>query len=255
MIRCRQDDLRVSLAPAAGPAGRRNEVGKLKIVRVLIIDGDRPLRQTLAEHLKAHPEFDATEAADAAEAAAAVAEDTFDAILIDAELALNDGDLLPRLRSAGTAGPILLIAGSGHNVDTLLATQRDASDVVIKPFRVTALVARLQAQIAIFDRREPSSLTIGPYAFFPQAKLLTRADTGGRIRLTEKEAAILKHLLNAGDRVVPREVLLGEVWGYGDGIATHTLETHIYRLRQKIEPDPARAEILLTDAGGYRLAQ
>jgi DNA-binding response OmpR family regulator len=95
-------------------------------------------------------------------------------------------------------------------------------------------------------------LTIGPYTFRPSAKLLT--DDGGRrkVRLTEKEAAILKFLYRAG-RVIGRDTLLGEVWGYNAAVTTHTLETHVYRLRQKIERDPTHAEILVTEPGGYRL--
>jgi DNA-binding response OmpR family regulator len=74
-----------------------------------------------------------------------------------------------------------------------------------------------------------------------------------KIRLTEKETAILKFLYRAGDKPVAREVLLDEVWGYNAAVATHTLETHIYRLRQKIERDPSNATILVTEPGGYRL--
>ena len=74
-----------------------------------------------------------------------------------------------------------------------------------------------------------------------------------KIRLTEKETAILKYLYRAEQRAVGRETLLGEVWGYNAGVTTHTLETHVYRLRQKIEKDPAKAQILITDAGGYKL--
>ena len=73
------------------------------------------------------------------------------------------------------------------------------------------------------------------------------------MRLTEKETAILKHLYRAGDKVVSRDTLLGEVWGYNAGVTTHTLETHVYRLRQKIEADPSNARILLTEPGGYKL--
>ena len=68
-----------------------------------------------------------------------------------------------------------------------------------------------------------------------------------------KEAAIIKFLYRAGDSVVSRDTLLEEVWGYNSGVTTHTLETHVYRLRQKIEKDPANAQILITDSGGYRL--
>jgi DNA-binding response OmpR family regulator len=74
-----------------------------------------------------------------------------------------------------------------------------------------------------------------------------------KIRLTEKETAIIKFLYRAGDKTVGREVLLQEVWGYNAGVTTHTLETHIYRLRQKIERDPSHAEILITESGGYKL--
>jgi DNA-binding response OmpR family regulator len=73
------------------------------------------------------------------------------------------------------------------------------------------------------------------------------------VRLTEKETAILKYLYRAGEKTIGRAILLNEVWGYNSGVTTHTLETHVYRLRQKIERDPAKAEILITEPGGYRL--
>jgi DNA-binding response OmpR family regulator len=83
--------------------------------------------------------------------------------------------------------------------------------------------------------------------------MLRERTKNGRIRLTEKEAAILKFLYRAGARAVARQVLLNEVWGYNAGVSTHTLETHIYRLRQKIEPDPTNVRLLITEGGGYRL--
>ena len=114
--------------------------------------------------------------------------------------------------------------------------------------------ARLRAQLRTHEQREDAVFTIGPYSFRPSAKLLQEADGKKKVRLTEKETAILKYLYRAKDHVVGRDTLLGEVWGYNAGVTTHTLETHIYRLRQKIERDPAAAEILLTERGGYRLA-
>lgn len=95
-------------------------------------------------------------------------------------------------------------------------------------------------------------LFFGPYTFKPASKLLLESN-GSKIRLTEKEASILKFLYRAGEKVVTRDVLLEEVWGYNAGVTTHTLETHIYRLRQKIERDPSNAEILVTELGGYKL--
>lgn len=94
--------------------------------------------------------------------------------------------------------------------------------------------------------------SIGPYTFRPSAKLLVN-ERGSKLKLTEKETAILRFLYRAGQKVVTREVLLAEVWGYNANVTTHTLETHIYRLRQKIEQDPSNARILVTEQGGYKL--
>jgi DNA-binding response OmpR family regulator len=113
--------------------------------------------------------------------------------------------------------------------------------------------ARLRAQVRIFENSEDAVFTIGPYTFRPSAKLLQEPARNRRIRLTEKESAILKFLYRAGTQPVARQVLLNEVWGYNAAVTTHTLETHIYRLRQKIEPDPSNARLLVTEGGGYRL--
>jgi DNA-binding response OmpR family regulator len=115
------------------------------------------------------------------------------------------------------------------------------------------LLARVRAQLRVFENSEDAVFTIGPYTFRPAAKLLQEPVKNRRIRLTEKEAAILKYLYRAGTQPVARQVLLNEVWGYNAAVTTHTLETHIYRLRQKIEPDPSNAKLLLTEGGGYRL--
>ena len=95
--------------------------------------------------------------------------------------------------------------------------------------------------------------SIGHYTFRPSAKMLIEEESNRKVRLTEKETAILKYLFRSGSAVIGRDVLLNEVWGYNSGVTTHTLETHVYRLRQKIERDPSNAELLVTEPGGYRL--
>ncbi len=127
-----------------------------------------------------------------------------------------------------------------------------ANDYVAKPFKFPVLLARIRAQLRQHEQSEDAVFAIGPYSFRPGAKILVD-EHDRKVRLTEKETNILKFLYRSGGRTVEREVLLREVWGYNAGVTTHTLETHIYRLRQKIEPDPSNAAILLTDAGGYRL--
>ncbi|MEP3302664.1 MAG: helix-turn-helix domain-containing protein, partial [Roseibium sp.] len=102
------------------------------------------------------------------------------------------------------------------------------------------------------EQSEAAPFATGRYSFRPAAKIM-QDDKGSKVRLTEKETSILKFLYRAGEKPVTRDILLHEVWGYNSGVTTHTLETHIYRLRQKIERDPSNAELLVTEAGGYKL--
>ncbi len=199
---------------------------------ILVIDDDDALRATLLEQLQLEAEFSVEQAASLQEAGQKLGSNgaRYDALILDVALPDGDGrDLCADLLDAG------------------------ANDYVAKPFRIAELLARLRAQMRIFENSEDAVFTIGPYTFRPSAKLLQEAVRNRRIRLTEKEAAILKFLYRSGTRPVPRQVLLNEVWGYNAAVTTHTLETHIYRLRQKIEPDPANACLLVTEGGGYRL--
>ena len=112
-------------------------------------------------------------------------------------------------------------------------------------------MARIHAHLRSHEQNEEAVYRVGPYTFRPSAKLLIDHQ-GNKIRLTEKETNILKYLYRSGE-TVGRETLLHEVWGYNPAVTTHTLETHIYRLRQKIERNPTEAQILITESGGYRL--
>ncbi len=223
---------------------------------ILIVDDDQTLRHMLVEQLQVDGEFKAVEAATVEEAWAALKtpDARFDAIILDVSLPDGDGrDFCVELRRAGIRMPIIMLTGSDNESDIVRGLDAGANDYVAKPFRIAELLARLRAQLRIFENSEDAVFTVGPYTFRPSAKLLVETARNRRIRLTEKEAAILKFLYRAGTRPVPRQVLLNEVWGYNAAVTTHTLETHIYRLRQKIEPDPSNATLLITEGGGYRL--
>jgi DNA-binding response OmpR family regulator len=221
--------------------------------RILIVDDDAALRQSLAEQLELHAEFASLQCDCAAAALRVMQEERFDAVLLDVGLPDMDGNEVCRqMRQAGIAVPIVMLTAADTEADTVLGLDSGANDYVTKPFRLSVLLARLRAHLRQSDLNDDAVLTIGPYTFRPSAKLMTEAGGRKKVRLTEKEAAILKFLYRAG-RVIGRETLLGEVWGYNAGVTTHTLETHVYRLRQKIERDPSHAEILVTQPGGYRL--
>ncbi len=159
------------------------------------------------------------------------------------------------VRKANIKIPIIMLTANDSDSDTILGLDAGANDYVTKPFKFGILLARVRAQMRTHAISEDASFIIGPYVFRPGDKTLVNRETEELIRLTEKETAILKYLKRSDGNPVNRDVLLDEVWGYNAGVTTHTLETHIYRLRQKIEPNPSTATILVTEAGGYRLGK
>ncbi len=222
--------------------------------KILMVDDDEDLREALADQLVLTDDFDVFEAGTGAEGLARAKEALYDLVILDVGLPDMDGRELCRLmRKQGVKAPILMLTGHDTDSDTILGLDAGANDYVSKPFKFPVLLARIRSQLRQHEQSEDAVFTVGPYTFKPAAKMLITEDEK-KIRLTEKETNILKFLYRASDGVVARDVLLHEVWGYNAGVTTHTLETHIYRLRQKIEPDPSNARILLTESGGYRLA-
>ncbi len=221
--------------------------------RLLLVEDDDAIRETLRDQLQ--EEFFVVEAARGAEALTLAKASIHELIILDAGLPDMDGrDVCKLMRRAGINAPVIMLTGADTEGDTVLGLDWGANDYVTKPFKMGLLLSRIRAQLRQYDRSEGGILTIGPYTFRPAAKIMIDTVNGDRkIRLTEKETAILKYLFRAGETVIGRDVLLNEVWGYDSGVTTHTLETHVYRLRQKIERDPSNAEILITEPGGYRL--
>jgi DNA-binding response OmpR family regulator len=224
--------------------------------RILIIEDDAALRATMAEQILLDGEFSADEAESAAEAEAKLANvgARYDAILLDIGLPDTDGrDFCAKLRRDGHRMPVIMVTGADAEQDVVRGLDAGANDYLAKPFRLPELLARVRAQLRVFDNSEEAVFLVGPYVFRPSAKLLQEPARNRKVRLTDKESAILKYLYRTGGKAVPRQVLLNEVWGYSSAVSTHTLETHIYRLRQKLEADPSQPRLLLTEHGGYKL--
>jgi DNA-binding response OmpR family regulator len=219
---------------------------------LLLVDDDQDLRTTLAEQFELTGEFVTVMAETAGAGVAAARDHSPDLILLDVDLPDLDGrDACKAMRTAGFVGPVLMLTGADTDSDTVLGLDAGANDYITKPFRFSVLLARVRAHLRSHDQTDIANLKIGPYEFKPANRTLTD-QAGKRIRLTDKEAAILRYLFRAGQKAVAREELLREVWGYNAAVTTHTLETHIYRLRQKIELKQGR-ELLVTESGGYRL--
>jgi DNA-binding response OmpR family regulator len=217
---------------------------------ILVVEADPVQRQILAESLDLSQEFTVSVAATLSEADALLGgvDARFDAIIIDPDAPDGSGhSYFAKLRQQDHKMPVIVVANSTEEADVVRVLNAGAVDYLMKPLRLNELLARLKAQLRVFDASEHATFTIGQYTFHPAAKLL-KDRSGRRIRLTNKEVDILKFLYRAEAKIVTRAVLLNEVWGYNEGVSTHTLETHIYRLRQKIE-----ADLLISEPGGYRL--
>ncbi len=222
--------------------------------RLLIVDDDHILADSLVEQLDLHQEFQSTARYSGKDGLATALEQDFDCLLLDVDMPDMDGrDLCKLLRRQGFKMPILMLTGQDSDPDVILGLDAGANDYVTKPFRLNVLLARIRAQLRTHELSDDATFPVGPYNFRPSLKMLQFRDSDRKIKLTEKETAILKFLYRAGGQSVSREALLGEVWGYNAAVNTHTLETHIYRLRQKIEETPREARIVMTDPGGYRL--
>ncbi|HEX4534073.1 MAG TPA: response regulator transcription factor [Rhizomicrobium sp.] len=220
--------------------------------RVLLVDDDQMLRSSLAEQLAAEGAYAPVEAENCAQGRERALEGIYEFMILDVGMPDGDGRVLCReLREAGVSCPIIMLTAADSDMDTIEGLKAGANDYVVKPFRFAVLMARIHAHLRSHEQSEDAVYRIGQYTFRPSAKMLLD-EAGKKIRLTEKETNILKFLHRSG-ATVARDTLLHEVWGYNPAVTTHTLETHIYRLRQKIENDPARAQLLITESGGYRL--
>lgn len=220
---------------------------------ILLVDDDEDLRGALKEQFELYDTFSIIEAVNAADGISAAKTGRVDLILLDVELPDMDGrDACKLMRRDGIRAPVIMLTGQTTDADTILGLDSGANDYVNKPFKFSVLLARVRAHLRSFEQSEDAIFQVGPYEFRPSTKLLTDSE-GRKVRLTEKETNILKYLYRSSGKPVGREELLSEVWGYNSNVTTHTLETHIYRLRQKIEPDPANSRLLLTETGGYRL--
>jgi len=122
-----------------------------------------------------------------------------------------------------------------------------------KPFNLNKLIDSLNSAINLVAHSEAGNLTFNKYELKPTSKEILNLRNNEIIKLTEKEVSILQYLYKIKNRIVTKSELLQEVWKYNPDVTTHTIETHVYRLRQKVEHDDTSAQLIITEEGGYIL--
>ena len=222
--------------------------------RLLIVDSDAYLRATLRQQLAVEGFHEIFEVGAVADLDNAFVNANPDLILLDAQMPDGNGiDICQRLRRNGFAKPIVMLTAKGAENDIVLGLEDGANDYITKPLRLGELIARIRTQLRQFKAPDDAHFEIGNLSFEPASKMLREIGTERMQALTEKESMILKFLYRASPNDVTKSQILAEVWGFQNGVSTHTLETHIYRLRQKIGWMTKKPLVQSTEKG-YRLS-
>ena len=221
---------------------------------ILFVSEALLLKELLLDQLQKQGEYLLEESLSVTEAISLIVKEHFDCILIDSSLAdVSLSNLCKNIRQEGVRSPIILVAEELGEDVAIVALDAGANDYVLKPFKINVLVAKIRSNIRQFEQSEFAILRFGRFSFKPGDKILLNNSSKEEVRLTDKEAAIIKLLYLSGGEVVTRATLLEEVWGYNTTLTTHTLETHIYRIRQKVGNATSGQDFIATESEGYRM--
>jgi DNA-binding response OmpR family regulator len=224
--------------------------------QVLLVDGEVAAREALQARFRPYEgEFRVLAGGLGVEALGLTSGGKADAVLLAARLPdMAGSELCRRLRRAGFAAPIIMLGATEVEAEIIAGLDAGADDYIARPFQPSVLIARLRAQLRHCGQPGGAVQAMGPYLFHPATRQLVERASGRKIRLTAKEAAMLRYFQANGGRAVSRDSLMRQVWGYNSEAVSHTIETHVYRLRRKLEPAPGSATLLESVPGGYRLA-
>jgi DNA-binding response OmpR family regulator len=229
----------------------------MRAAHILVVGGDPPACNALVRALAAEPPFLVEHAASVRDVIARgqPPDHLWSAVLADAPLPdWEVPEFCVLMRGLELRTPILIVGETAAEQEVVRALDAGAIDYLLKPVALHELYARLRAHIRRHEAAGNAVLPIGPYRLDPAARLLDYPAESRCVRLTHKETSILTRLYHAAGEPVSRQALLHDVWRDAPQSNSHTVDTHIYRLRRKIEPDPERPSIILNRKGGYCLA-
>ena len=221
----------------------------------MLIDDDDALRSVLRQQFEAEGLSAIHDAASAPTAFDTIDDFAPDIVLLDVQLPDGNGfDICRTLRNRGFDKPILMLTGQDAEDDIVQGLEAGANDYIAKPMRMGELLARMNTHLRQHKLSDDARFEIQGLDFVPSQKTIASRANGTKIILTEKETMVLKMLNKNAPEAVSREALLSEIWGFQKGLTTHTLETHIYRLRQKLTRLTTEP-VVETTQDGYQLAR
>ncbi|MDQ3281570.1 MAG: response regulator transcription factor [Acidobacteriota bacterium] len=213
--------------------------------RILIVEDDPAMSLALRDGFE-FEKYDVEMAADGEEGLRLAQRDAHDLMILDVMLPKKSGlDVCRELRNNGSTTPIIMLTARGQEIDKIVGLKLGADDYVTKPFSFMELLARVEAIL----RRVHRVSSEDAYAFSDvmlDFRTFQATKAGASLDLTPREFRILRYFIDHAEEVVSREALLNHVWGYDSSAFTRTVDTHMARLRQKIEATPSEPRHLLT---------
>jgi two-component system alkaline phosphatase synthesis response regulator PhoP len=222
------------------------------VARILIVDDEPEMVRGLEDNLRFEG-YQTLSASNGADGLALALREGPDLVLLDIMMPrLSGWDVLRGLRAKQLDVPVIMLTARGEEVDRVLGLELGADDYVTKPFSLRELLARVRAVLRRpGPRQRMETFAFGDVRLHVRARQVFRA--GREVRLTRKEFDLLRYFVEHPGEVITRDRLLDEVWGYERFPTTRTVDTHVLRLRQKLERDPERPVHFLTiHAQGYR---
>ena len=226
------------------------------MVKVLIIEDEPNMVLGLKDSCE-YEGYEVSVARDGKEGLQKASNEKVDIILLDVMLPVMSGiDVCRALRTRGIETPILMLTARSQEIDKVVGLEVGADDYVTKPFSIKELLARIRAHLRRAAKQvvEVESFTFGDVEL--NFKKFTARKGGEALDLSAREFEILRYLIRHRGEIVTRDQLLDEVWGYESSPITRTVDNHIARLRQKIEPNPSAPQHIITvHRIGYRFIE
>jgi DNA-binding response OmpR family regulator len=225
------------------------------MTKILIVEDDPKMQIGLRDNLEFEG-YDVKVANNGKSGLQEILDNAYDLVILDVMLPQMSGfDVLKKSREKGISTPVIMLTAKGEEIDKVLGLELGADDYVTKPFGLRELIARVKAVLRRNEGQGSGSLSKIRFGNVEvDFEGYSASANGLELAMTPKEFDILKFLWQHRNKVVTRDQLLTNVWGYDESISTRTVDNFILKLRQKIEDDPAHPRYIITMHGtGYKL--
>ena len=221
--------------------------------KILFFEPNETLRGALVEKLETNKDFEVIQVSHLDAIPFEIKKLPFDLLIIGLDRGTFSLSSIKKfILEMQIVNKVLFVGNFNADKSVSFEGSADKYHYIEKPFKIQKFMKKVDFILAKISGSFDITHTIGPFVFFPEKKTII-LNNQTKIELTEKEAGILKCLLNTDEEIVDKETILKQVWGYNPSVTTNTLETHIYRLRQKLEIDLSIPRLIMSKGGGFKI--